>query len=372
MRILSHYFIARFCGQFLIVLVAALAVLATIELVLNLDELSGSPATAGGAGPLGTALSLFEFLWLRLATTYLVDLLPVASFIASFVTFAVAGRRLEAVAIEASGIRLARVILPVLLAACLLSLAAAVVQEAIVLPAARARLAEAEVDRDEFDLERRAFWYHRGPIITNIGYADPTTRTLHDVELFERGLGEESGRILRIVRAHNVRILSSGIWRFEQASIWNFDPNDPLAEPRFEAAVGLELDLAAVPANTLAQADPAILPIRALARHLDRESADPSTSARRLAEIYQERLSRPWRVLALCVLALPFGLRIDRRGRIAPAAAAALLMLSVFFVIASAGTALTRLAILPVGVATWTTPVLFAAAAAMALPRRRV
>ncbi len=372
MRILSHYFIARFCGLFLIVLVAALAMLATIELVLNLEELSGSPATVGGSGPLATALSLLEFLWLRLATTYLVDLLPVASFIASFVTFAIAGRRLEGVAIEASGIRLGRVILPVLLAACFLSLAAAVVHETIVLPAARARLTEAQVDRDDIDLERRAFWYHRGPIITNIGYADPTTRTLHDVELFERGRGDASGRILRIVRARNVRILPSGIWRFEHASIWNFDPDDSTASPRFESAVGLELDLASVPHNTLAQADPAILPIRALARHLDRESADPTTSARRLAEIYHERLSRPWRVLALCGLALPFGLRIDRRGRIAPAAAAALLALTVFFGVANAGTALTRMALLPVGLATWATPVLFAAAAAIALPRRRI
>ena len=370
MRILSHYFIARFFGLFLIVLVAGLAILATIEFVLNLEELSGSPGIQRGLGPWTTVLQVVEFLWLRVASIYLVDLIAVASFVASFMTFAIAGRRLEGVAIEAGGIRQFRVVLPVLLSACLLSVAAALIHETIVLGAARARLAEAEVDRDEIDLDRRAFWYHRGPIITNIGHADPTTRTLHDVELFERGRGDESGRVLRIVRAQDVQILPNGVWRFEQASVWIFDPADPLAEPRFETATGLELDLASVPSNTLAEADPASLPIRALARYLAREGSEPSPNARRLAEVYHERLSRPWSVLVLCWLALPFGLRIDRRARIAPAAAAALLALTAFFAVSNAGHALTRMAILPVAVAAWTTPLVFIAVATLAIPRR--
>ncbi len=371
MRILSHYFIARFFGLFLTVLIVALTILATIELVLNLEELSSSPAAATGQGLLRSVPGVLAFLWNRLATTYLVDLLPVASFIASFITFASAGRRLEWIAIEASGIRPIRVILPVLAAACILTIAAAALHETVVLKAEQTRLVDEEVDRDRIDLERRAFWYHRGPIITNIGYADPDTRTLHDVELYERGLGDDSGRILRIVRAPDVQILPDGRWRFERASVWHFDPTDPLAEPRFERAVGLELDLDSVPRNTLTQADPAILPLRALARHLAREPASGSARSRRLAEVFHERLSRPSWVLALCWLALPFGLRVDRRGRIAPAAAAALAALTAFFLVANAGTALTRLAILPVGVASWTPPLLFTVLAGLALARRR-
>ncbi len=373
MRILSHYFVARFLGLFLVVLVAGFAILATIELVLNLEELAGPvPARAADPGsPLAPVLRAAELLWLRMATTYLGDLLPVATFVASFLTFALAGRRLEAIAIQASGIRLARVVVPVLLGAGGLALADAFVHEAVVLRAARARLAENRVDRETLELERRAFWYHRGPIITNIGYADPTTRTLHDVELFERGLGDDSGRILRIIRAPEVRILPSGRWAFEGASVWTFDPSDPLAEPRFEPAAGLELDLEAIPEDTLRRADPALLPIHALADHLARAAADPSSLAdRRLAGVYHERLSRPWRVVALCWLAIPFGLRIDRRGRIAPAAAAALLALAAYFAVASGGAALTRLGHLPPGLVAWATPVLFAVLAPFALPRR--
>lgn len=372
MRILSHYFIARFYGLFLTVLVAAMAILATIELVLNLEELASLRDAAGSTGPAGRLATSLSFLWTRLASLYLGDLLPVAAFAASFLTFAVAGRRLEWVALEASGIRPLRVILPVVAAAALLSVAAGVVGETVVLQARHARLVENRFDPDEIELERRAFWYHRGPIITNIGHADPEARTLHDVELFERGLGDDSGRILRIIRAPEVRILADGRWHFDAASIWRFDPTDPLAEPRFESARGLELDLESVPRNPLAQADPAIAPLATLARYVSNLADDPSPQRRRLAQAYQERLSRPFSVVALCWLALPFGLRVDRRGRIAPAATGALLALASYFAATSAGSALTRIAELPVGLACWGTPLLALTLAGVALLRRRV
>jgi len=371
-RILSHYFIARFCGLFLTVLVAAVAIVATIELVLNFEEFAALPAGAAAAGPATHLRTLSTTLWTRLATTYLGDLLPVSSFVASFLTFAIAGRRLEWIAIEGSGIRPLRIFVPVLAVAGLLALAAGVLDETTILRARHDRLLETQYDRDEIDLERRAFWYHRGPIITNVGHADPTTRTLHDVELYERGDGDATGRILRIVRAGTVRILADGTWRFEHASVWLFDPRDPLAEPRFESDVALDFDLDSVPRNTLALADPAILPFTALARHLaDEDSPAASPERRRLAQVYHERLSRPLWVLAFCWLALPFGMRVDRRGRIAPAAAAALLALATFYAVATAGSTLTRLFGLPAGAMTWATLGLSTGIAALFLALRR-
>jgi lipopolysaccharide export LptBFGC system permease protein LptF len=369
-RILSHYFVARFCGLFLSVLLVALAILATIELVLNLEDLTAGADAGAALSGLHAIPGVLTALWNRLATTYLVDLLPVSSFIASFLTFALAGRRLEWVAIGASGIPPMRVVLPVLGAALGLSIVAAGLHETLVLDAAHARRVDEEDDRDEIDLERRAFWYHRGPIITNIGYADPATRTLHDVELFERGLGDDSGRIVRIVRAPDVQILADGTWRFERASVWRFDPANPLAEPRFEGAVGLELDLESLPRNALTGADPAILPLRALARHLESEPDPASATHRRLAEVLHERLSRPFWVLVLCWLALPFARVVDHRGHVATAAVTALVALTLFFLMAEAGQTLTHLRLLPVGLAAWTTPLLTVGLGALLLTRR--
>ncbi|MBY0400230.1 LptF/LptG family permease [Myxococcota bacterium] len=370
MRILSHYFIARFFGLFLTVLVAALGMLATIELVLNLEELASLPDAEEPAGPLGRLATSLSFLWTRLTALYLTDLLPIAAFVASFLTFATAGRRLEWVAIESSGIRPLRVVLPVVAATCLLGLAAGGIGETVVLRARHARLLEDRLDPELLEPGRRGFWYHRGPIITNIGHADPDSRTLHDVELFERGLGDESGTILRIIRAPSVHVLADGRWHFERAAVWRFDPSDPFAEPRFTSTQELELDLEALPRNPLTQADPAIAPLATLARYVARSTELPAHESRRLVQAYHERLSRPASLVALCWLALPFGLQVDRRGRFAPAAGASLLALACYFSLANAGSALTRLGSIPVGVSCWAIPLLAVVLGSLAVRRR--
>lgn len=372
MRILSHYFVARFFGLFLTVLVSALAMLAAIELVLNLEELASLRDAQGPTGPVGRVATSVAYLWTRLIALYLSDLLPIAAYVASFLTAAIAGRRLEWVAMESTGIRPLRVVLPLLGASALLAIAAGTLGETVVLHARHDRLAESRLDPDDLPLERRAFWYHKGPIITNIGHADPEARILFDVELFERGLGDASGRIQRIVRGPTVRILADGRWHFDRAAIWRFDPNDPLAQPRFENVKDLELDLASLPTRPLEQADPAIASLPTLARYVAETADAGKPEGRRLAQAYHDRLSRPFWVVVLCGLALPFGLAVDRRGRFVPAATGALLALAAYLAAASSGAALTRLAALPPGLVSWGIPLLTLAGASAALARRRV
>lgn len=376
MRILSHYFVARFLGLFLTVLASSLLLLGAIELVLNLEELGGLPARNPAAGrarfvPPSLPPAL-QFLWNRIAATYLTELIPVSGFVASFLTFAQAGRRLEWTAIEGGGIRPFRVVLPVLATTCLLAIGATAVHEAIVLPTQRASLS---ADRFELDgplRERRGFWYHKGPILTNIGFADPTTRTLHDVELFERGLGPEAGRILRIVRSHRVRVLESGAWRFARAAVWQFDPDDPEARPSYRSVVGLELDLETLPENALVRADPAVASFRHLARHLEVAAERPTPNDLRLVAAYHDRLARPLRMVALGWIAVAFGMRVDRRGHFARSALAALIGLGLLLAATSGGASLTRLALLPPGLASWAIPLLAIAAGAVPLARRGI
>ncbi len=121
-RILAQYFIARYLGLFATALIATLILLATVELVLNLDDLSslssGSAPKLQSGGSISTHSSnpllwIVRFLWVRVASYYLSDLLPIASFVAAFMTIAWAGRNMELVAIQAGGIRLSRIVLPV-------------------------------------------------------------------------------------------------------------------------------------------------------------------------------------------------------------------------------------------------------------------
>jgi lipopolysaccharide export system permease protein len=348
-RILSHYFVARFLGLFTTVLVASFIVLATIELVLNLDDLSAFGATAADPESASPFRAL-RYLWVRLASYYLADLLPLASFIAVFITFAWAGRSMELVALQAGGVRLHRAILPVLATALILSLATAILHETLILRAQQVWASEAEGSHDQPDFGREAFWYHRGRMITNITSADPEARTLHGVEIFER---TEGGRVTRVIRTDRVQVDAEGVWHMDAADVWTFDAEDTTRKPQFDAKTSLALHLDARQAGALLGADPGMLPIRDLAHYLEANPKETPSNLRRLQARFHDRLSSPWLVVLFGWLALPFALRVDQRGRIGGPAAAAVATLGGFFLLRSAGATISRQEFLPVGITPW-------------------
>ena len=365
MRILSHYFVARFVGLFATVLFVALILIGAIELVLNLDDVS-SFDSAGPASDLasGWDIAVLHYLWVRLAYYYLPDLFPIASFIAVFITLAWAGRVMELVAIQAAGIRLSRIVAPILAAALILSVASAILHETVILRAHQISNARSRSVADEIDCGRQAFWYHKGRTITNVSKADAATRTLYGVEVFERG---QDGTVVRVVRAERVRIAEDGIWQIENARIWNFDPDAPDAPPELVENVSMALDLGALRGDALLAAEPSLLPLRSLALYLDARPEESSATHRRLTNRYHERLSQPWLVLLFAFLALPFGLRVDQTGRVVRRALEATVVLGLFFLLRNAGVALAQQELFPVGLTPWASIGLFAAASGVAL-----
>ncbi len=371
MRILSHYFVARFLGLFSTVLAAALALIATVELALNLDDLSSFDASlaerSSEAAADSPGFGLLRSLSLRLVSYYLADLLPIASFVAVFGVLAWAGRAMELVAIQAGGIRLGRIVLPILGAALILSLAAGLLHETLVL---RAKQVWAGQERDvsaDIDFGRQAFWYHKGRVITNVDEADPETRSLFGVEVFERN---RSGRVVRVVRAERVRIARDGTWHVEGARVWRFDPDAPDAPPELVERPSMVLELDALGGDALLGAEPGLLPLPSLARYLEvRTDATPS-SRRMLTNRYHDRLSQPWHVLLFAFLALPFALRVDHTGRFARPALEAVAVLGLFFLVRSAGTTLSQNELFPVGLTPWLAIGSFALATGLALRGR--
>jgi lipopolysaccharide export LptBFGC system permease protein LptF len=373
-RILSHYFIARFVGLFTTVLAATVLLVATLELVLHLDDVSGlsldsSSSSPGPPDELAFGSSALRFLWVRLAAYYLTDLLPVSAFLAAFIAVAWAGRALELVALEAGGIRVGRILTPILASALILSCVTAVLHETLVLPAQRIWSAS-ERDADEsIDFGRRAFWYHKGPIITNVAKADRATRTLSDVEIYER---DENHRIVRVIEAPRVRIDDAGRWQIEDARVWTFAPNAPASPPGLEEHVTMGLDIEAMGGDALLGAEPGLLPIADFIRYLEADIAERPSDRRRLLARYHERLSQPWLLLTFVWLALPFALLVDERGRIGRPAVAAVAALGLFFLLRSAGMTLAQQEIIPVGVTPWAVMAFFSAASAIALWRRAI
>ena len=126
MRILSRHLLASYLGLYAAILVAALLVIAIVEMMVNLDR-----ALEFERGALGVA----TYLLLRLPSYYLPYLLPAASFAAAFLAIGLPARAQEIVAAKAGGIPPQRVAVPVLLAATALSLVSLVLFETLVLAA---------------------------------------------------------------------------------------------------------------------------------------------------------------------------------------------------------------------------------------------
>jgi lipopolysaccharide export system permease protein len=364
-RILSRYFVARFVGLFTTVLLAALILIAAIELVLNLDDISSFDSTDPASGlSSGRGIAALHYLWIRLASYYLPDLFPIASFAAAFIALAWAGRAMELVAIQAAGIRLSRIVAPILATALILSVASAILHETVILRAHQSSSARFRSETEEIDFGRQAFWYHKGRTITNVSKADAATRMLYGVEVFERG---EGGTVVRVIRAERIRIAEDGVWQIENAQIWNFDPDAPGAPPEFKENVSMALDLGAMRGDALLGAEPSLLPIRSLADYLEARPQESGAAHRRLMNRYHERLSQPWLVLLFAFLALPFGLRVDQTGRFVRRALEAGAVLGLFFLLRSAGMTLAQQELFPLGFTPWASIGLFAIASAVAL-----
>lgn len=368
MRILSHYFIARYLGLFLTVLAAALILLIAVELVLQLDTavLSESPSSSVSTGA-SSWFGSWQAIGDRLLAYYLPDLLPIVSFIAAFLTFAWAGRSLETVALQAGGIRIGRVILPVIGTALMLSLATAILHETFVLRAEQSQRLQGQSPGTPIDFGQKEFWFQKGRTITNVAQADAASRILDDVEIFERGV---EGRVERVIRAERVRIADDGRWQVENARIWSFDSAVPDAPPLLEKHPSIVLDLESLGGDALLGAEPGLLPLRSFMRYLDGRGEHLPSRERQLMQRLHQRLSRPWLVLLFAWIALPFALLIDQAGRFIGPALEAAATLGLFFLSRGAGETLVHQGLAPASWATWIPIGLFAATAAFALRRR--
>jgi lipopolysaccharide export system permease protein len=362
-RILSHYFIARYLGLFLTVLTGALILLIAVEFVLQLDAIGSSSDSFSTSPSISPTHPIVD----RILAYYLPDLLPVVSFIASFLTFAWAGRSLETLALQAGGIRIGRVILPVMATALMLSLATVILHETLVLGAERTQR-HAGSDRTRLiDFGQKEFWFQKGRTITNVAQADAQARTLEDVEIFERGT---EGRIDRVVRAERVYIADDGRWNLENARIWQFDADDPTAAPRLEEHARFILDLETLGGAALLGAEPGLLPIRTLASYLSGPNEQLPSRRRQLLQRFHQRLSRPWLVALFAWLAIPFSLRIDGRGRFMGPALQATGILALFFFCRGTGATLVAQGVVTPASAAWWPLALFALGTSAALRRR--
>jgi lipopolysaccharide export system permease protein len=316
-RILSRYFLASYLTLFVSILFSATVAVMVIEMMLNFDDILDHHEGLAGVA---------TYLFLRIPAYYLRDLLPVTSFAAVFFALGIPALAHEVTAIKTGGISPQRTVIPVLGAAALLSVVALTVNESVVLEATR-EWNRLQNPGGEVTFRQGSFWYHRGDSIYNVQHADPQTRILHGVSVFELS---PTGRLLKSVRSQRVEVSEGNRWRFHGAIERTFDPSQPAAPPRTERLRTLDRDVASERDLALLDESAKTLSLMNLRDYISVQIRDGRDSQRYQA-LFHARLAEPFTVLLFALLAIPLGLAVERTRSLATSALAGIFIIGVFY-----------------------------------------
>jgi len=315
-RTLSRYFLASYLKLFVTILFASMVAIAIVEMLLNFDQVLDDHAGLSGVA---------SYLFVRIPAYYFRDLIPVTSFAAALTCIGLAARSREFMAAKSGGISPRLMVVPILLAAMLLSASALIINETWVLAASRAGNDGGK--GQEVSFRRGSFWYHRGDTIYNVREAEPASKTLRGVHVFET---TPAGRLLKITQADVVRVDEENRWHMQNATVRTFDPAAPMAAPTVEQlpesvlAVAAERDLKLLHerANTLSLTE-----LREYIRTQSEEGRDTT----RYREMMHARMADPITVLAFSLIAIPLGLAVERRHSLPAAALIGIAILGIFY-----------------------------------------
>jgi lipopolysaccharide export system permease protein len=316
-RILSRHFLWSYLNLYVTILFASMIAIVIVELLLNFDQIMDDHAGFSG---------VTTYLFLRLPTYYFRDLIPVTSFAAAFFCVGLAGRAREVTAIKSGGISPQRMVVPILAAATVISLATLVLDETLVLYAMR-EWNRRENPGEEVTFRRGSFWYHRGDTIYNVREADRESKTLRGVRVFET---DPRGRLGRSFRADIVRIDEDHRWHFQDTTVRTFDPSRPSAAPVVEHRKETVLAVAAERDLALLDAGARTLSLFELGEYIRARSNEGRETAR-YREMLFARLADPLAVLVFALLAIPLGLAAEQKRSLASAAVVGIAILGLFF-----------------------------------------
>jgi lipopolysaccharide export LptBFGC system permease protein LptF len=250
----------------------------------------------------------------------------VTSFAAAFFCIGLAARAREITAAKAGGHSPQRMVVPILAAATLISLAALVLGETVVLSATR-EWNRLENRGEEITFRRGSFWYHKGDTIYNVREADPDSNTLHGVRIFATS---PRGRLQRSIRAEIVDVDENHRWHLRDATIRTFDPSRPTAPPGVERRDETVLAMAAKRDLALLGARARTLSLLELTEYI-RARAEVGRDTARYREMLHARLADPLSVLVFALIAIPLGLAVEQSRSLAAAAVVGIATLGIFY-----------------------------------------
>lgn len=319
MGILSRYFLASYLRFFVLVLSVSLIAVVVVEMLVNFDEIVEHREATGG--PLA-------YLLIRVPALYLREMIPAASFAASFLCVGLPTLRHEITAMKTGGIAPQHISLPVLLAATLLSGATLLLNETFLLGATR-EFTRLEYPEESIVFGRNSFWYHRGDTFYNVRSRDPETGTLHGVRIFTLN---QQGRLVESIRAQEVTIADGNRWTARDATRQRFDPSAPAVLPQVDQVPEVLVDLGGRDSLELLEASENTLSVPQLLETIEARRQEQRDASRYSAMLHA-RLATPLTVLLFALLAIPVGLSVERTRNVAVSALLGISVVGAFYAV---------------------------------------
>ena len=314
-RTLWRYLLTRYLLSLVAVLCVLILLVLVIEVLLDVDHIVESEAGLSGV-------------ILKLVSSYLLQyLLPSAALVSAFTILAGAARHREVTAMKAGGISPLTAILPLILAAFLLSAASFVASDTLVVTASRAWNRLTNESAGEVAVRRGTFWYHKGHFIYNFADTEAKGTIVHEVTVFEL---DDQNRLRRRIGAPRATVSEGIRWHFEDATVHLFDPEEPGTPPRVEHGVQVTVALDREPNQALLKQEVAALSVADLRGHVD-ERLRSGRDVTRASALLHARLSDPLTVLVFALLAIPIGMRVEQTRSLSRGALQVVLIMFVYY-----------------------------------------
>jgi len=352
--VLARYLLGRFLALFAAVLAILALLVALVELLADFGDVARASDGFGGA---------LLLVALRVPYEHLPLLFPIAAFVGAFLCAGSAARSNEILAMKAGGVSPLRVLAPVIACAALISGLALLVNETIAVRAREAERRLAGGEDAELSFRRGSFWYHKDHTIYNVRDADPTTRVLRDVAVFDL---DDRGRLVRSIRAAQATIGADGRWRLTDAVLRSFEPDDASAPPTYQRVAETEIELPEEKA--LLHAGVEDLSIRELAEVRDDRDPD-DTASLRATTLLHERASAPFAAFVFVLFAVPLGLRVERTRSMALPALYGVVAIFLYLMVRRYGATLATQGVVSAVATPWVILAAFLALGALALWR---
>ncbi len=346
-NILDRYVIRLFTSVFTLVVLSGLAVYIVADIADRMDDiLKNDPG-------IGVVATYYKYLTLQI----IFEIAPIAVLVTTLIVFGILSKSNEVTATKALGISLFRIAVPALFSA-LVVVAFCGFLEARILPAANARVAQADdtiKGRTAARSYRRAdrqWLFGQGRYIYNYLRYDSETQALSRLQVFEFN---EEDRFTRRLFAETAQYLGEA-WLFENGWVRSFDAGEVLDFRVFDQPV-----IDAYPETPdYFESEyklPKAMSYGELKEYIDELEGSGQAVPELQVELHK-KVSLPFASLVMSLVALPFSFRLGRKGTLYGVGIGVVLGM-VFFALLAFSSTLGETGALPPMLAVWSPSIAF-------------